>query len=458
MVITRFAPSPTGYLHIGGARTALFNYLFTKHHGGQFHLRIEDTDRERSTQGAINAIIDGLDWLQLHHDGEIIYQFSRMMRHSEIAHELVRKGRAYYCYASTQELEEFRQKQDANKSFAKYESPWRDASNVKIPDNIKPVVRLKMPKTGEFTINDKVQGKITVQNKELDDMVLLRADGTPTYMLSVVVDDHDMNISHIIRGSDHLTNAFRQSALYHAMDWQLPEFAHIPLIHGPDGAKLSKRHGALGVDAYRDMGYLPEAVNNYILRLGWGHGDNEIISRDQAIAWFDLDAVGKAASCFDFTKLENLNGHYIASADNQYLCAEILKIKPNLPQNLLLNAMNALKSRAKTLNQLAENAKFLGDAPKFPLEDAKLQTTLNREFLTIAMEILAIAPDWHHDKLYEFFKEQCQTRQVNLGKIANGARVALSGMAASPGFFELCEIFGKDITQKRLNQALNSAI
>ena len=310
-VVTRFAPSPTGYLHIGGARTALFNWLFARHHGGKYLLRIEDTDRARSTEPAIAAILDGLSWLGLPWDGEVTYQFARAARHAEVAGQMLAAGNAYHCYASPQELDEMRAAQKAAGKPMRYDGRWRDRDAKDAPAGIKPVVRLKAPQTGQTVINDAVQGEVTVENAQLDDMILLRADGTPTYMLAVVVDDHDMAVTHVIRGDDHLNNAFRQLQIIRAMGWPEPVYAHIPLIHGPDGAKLSKRHGALGVDAYRDMGFLPAPLRNYLLRLGWGHGDDEIISTEQAIEWFDLAGVGRSASRFDLAKLTNLNAHYL---------------------------------------------------------------------------------------------------------------------------------------------------
>ena len=310
-VTVRFAPSPTGFLHIGGARTALFNWLFARHHGGNFRLRIEDTDRVRSTPEAVEAIIDGLEWLGLDWDGEIVYQFARAARHAEVARQLLAAGHAYYCCCTPAELEAMREQARAEKRSVRYDGTWRDRDPAERPPGVAPAIRLKAPQTGATTIHDHVQGEVTVANDELDDLIILRGDGTPTYNLSVVVDDHDMGVTHVIRGDDHLNNAFRQTQIYRALDWPVPEFAHVPLIHGPDGAKLSKRHGALGVDAYREMGYLPEALRNYLLRLGWSHGDDEIISTEEAIRWFDLDAVGRAPARFDFAKLGNLNGHYI---------------------------------------------------------------------------------------------------------------------------------------------------
>ncbi len=323
-VVCRFAPSPTGFLHIGGARTALFNWLFARHHGGQFRLRIEDTDRARSTPEAMAAILDGMKWLELDWDGEVVYQFSRAQRHAEVARKLLEEGKAYHCYCSPEELEEMRAKAKAAGKPMRYDGRWRDRDPKEAPPGVKPVVRLKARQTGQTVIHDKVQGDVVIGNDQLDDMVLLRADGTPVYMLSVVVDDHDMGVTHVIRGDDHLNNAARQMQLIEALGWPVPVYAHIPLIHGPDGAKLSKRHGALGVDAYRDMGYLPEALRNYLLRLGWSHGDAEIISTKQAIEWFDLDAVGRSAARFDFAKLGNLNGHYLREADDARLVGLVL--------------------------------------------------------------------------------------------------------------------------------------
>ncbi|MBC7135504.1 MAG: glutamate--tRNA ligase, partial [Oceanibaculum nanhaiense] len=323
-VVTRFAPSPTGFLHIGGGRTALFNWLYARHTGGKFLLRIEDTDRARSTEDAVQAIFDGLKWLGLDWDDEAVMQFARAGRHAEVAHELLAQGKAYRCYASPEELTAMREQAKAEGRPVRYDGRWRDRPDSDAPAGVAPVIRLKAPQTGQTIIQDMVQGEVTVANEQLDDFVLLRGDGTPTYMLSVVVDDHDMGITHVIRGDDHLNNAFRQTQLYQAMGWDVPHFAHIPLIHGPDGAKLSKRHGALGVEAYRDMGFLPEAMRNYLLRLGWGHGDEEIIPTDKAIEWFDLDAVGRSASRFDMAKLENLNAHYLREADDTRLATLIL--------------------------------------------------------------------------------------------------------------------------------------
>jgi glutamyl-tRNA synthetase len=383
-VVTRFAPSPTGYLHIGGARTALFNWLYARHHGGRFLLRIEDTDRQRSTQAAIDAIIDGLSWLGLEWDGEVVHQFARAGRHAEVARQLLAEGKAYHCYCTPAELEAMREAQRAAGLTMRYDGRWRDRDPATAPKDVAPVIRLKMPQTGETIVQDKVQGEVRVANEQLDDMVLLRADGTPVYMLSVVVDDHDMEITQVIRGDDHLTNTFRQVQLYDAMGWPKPAFAHVPMIHGPDGAKLSKRHGALGAEAYRDMGYLPEALRNYLLRLGWAHGNDEIISTEQAIAWFGLDGVGRSPARFDLAKLNNLNGHYMRAAESNRLLSLILpRIAKRLgaapdaeAQARLAAGMEGLKARAETLEQLADNAQFYVRPRPLPLEEkaAKLLT------------------------------------------------------------------------------------
>ena len=361
-VVTRFAPSPTGFLHIGGARTALFNWLFSRHHGGKYLLRIEDTDRKRSTQEAIDAILDGLQWLGLAADEEPLFQSTRLDRHADIARQLLADGKAYHCYCTPEELAAMRETAKAEGRSMRYDGRWRDRDPSDAPTDIPPVVRFRAPQTGETILNDTVQGDVTVANDQLDDMVLLRADGTPTYMLSVVVDDHDMGITHAIRGDDHLTNAFRQTQLFLALGWQPPVYGHMPLIHGADGAKMSKRHGALGVDAYRDMGYLPEALLNYLLRLGWSHGDDEIISREQAVEWFDIADVNRGAARFDFDKLSSLNAHYIKASDNEHL---VDLIGPGIEKALgattditartrLTDGMNSLKDRAKTLNELID--------------------------------------------------------------------------------------------------------
>jgi glutamyl-tRNA synthetase len=451
-VITRFAPSPTGFLHIGGARTALFNWLYAKHHNGTFLLRIEDTDRKRSTQEAIDAIIQGMGWLGLDWEGEPIFQFARAARHAEVAHELLAKDKAYKCYTTQAELDEFR----AKNPNAKFRSPWRDGGTP--PADGKPVIRIKAPLEGAVTVNDMVKDEATVTASELDDMVLLRADGTPTYMLAVVVDDHDMGVTDVIRGDDHFTNTFRQLMIYDAMGWRAPKFAHVPMINGPDGAKLSKRHGALGVQEYEKMGYLPEALRNYLLRLGWSHGDEEIISTQQAIEWFNLDAVGKSPSRFDFTKLENLNGHYMREADNKRLVDLILPQLGNVDdegKTRLLKGMDGLKARAKTLVELAESAAFY--VAKRPLVfDPKAKDLLEkggRDIINTLLPKLEAQADFSHTAIEQICREVAEATGQKLGGIAQPLRAALSGKTVSPGVFEVMEILGKNETLNRLRDA-----
>ncbi len=449
--VTRFAPSPTGYLHIGSARTALFNWLYAKHTGGKFLLRIEDTDRARSTEPAIAAILQSMKWLGLEWDGEEVYQFARTPRHAEIAHELVKRGNAFYCYTTAAELEEFRSKNPNTK----FRSPYRDG-NKPAPEGVPYAIRIKAPSEGETIVHDKVQGTVAVKNSELDDMVLLRSDGTPTYMLAVVVDDHDMGVTQIIRGDDHFTNSFRQLMIYQAMGWTAPEFAHIPLIHGADGAKLSKRHGAMGAHEYEKMGYLPEALCNYLLRLGWAHGDDEIISRAQAIEWFDLDSVGKSPSRFDFAKLENLNGHYIREADDTRLLDLIVASGQwsvnSAEKNLLLKAMKGLKQRAKTIVELADNAAFYIAARPIKLDD-KSKDVIAKGGLDIIKGILPELEawdDWNHDALQQLCKSYGEKIGQKLGNIAQPLRCALSGKTTSPSLFEIMELLGKEETLGRL--------
>jgi glutamyl-tRNA synthetase len=452
-VVTRFAPSPTGFLHIGGARTALFNWLFARHHGGKFLLRIEDTDRARSTTEAIDAILDGMRWLGLDWDGHEYYQSQFEARHAEIARKMLDRGHAYRCYMTQEELAAQREKAQAERTPFRIASPWRDVSE---PQGDKPfVIRLKAPREGETVIDDRVQGRVTVQNAELDDFVLLRSDGTPTYMLAVVVDDHDMGVTHIIRGDDHLNNAFRQLAIIRAMGFDEPVYAHVPLIHGPDGAKLSKRHGALGVDAYRDeLGMLPEAVGNYLLRLGWGHGDDEIITRDQAIEWFDLDHVGKSPSRFDFKKLENLNGHYIREADDARL-AELVAPRLGLDgaqQRLLVAAMPELKARAHTLNELAEGAAFLFAARPLTIEPgaAAHLTDEARALLAAAHAALGALAEWDAGSVEAAIRDVAERSGVKLGKLAQPLRVALTGRTTSPGIFDVLALLGRDESLARV--------
>ncbi len=451
-VVTRFAPSPTGYLHIGGARTALFNWLFARHYGGKFLLRIEDTDRARSTTEAIDAILDGMRWLELDWDGHEYYQSQFWARHAEIAHKMLERGHAYRCWMSQEELATQREQAAKERRPFRIVSPWRDRSD----EGDGPfVIRLKAPCDGETVIDDKVQGRVTVQNAEIDDFVLLRSDGTPTYMLAVVVDDHDMGVTHVIRGDDHLNNAFRQLAIIRAMGWPEPVYAHVPLIHGPDGAKLSKRHGALGVDAYRDeLGMLPEAVSNYLLRLGWGHGDDEIISREQATEWFDLDHVGKSPSRFDFKKLENLNGHYIREADDKRL-AELVAPRLGISGgdlDLLVRAMPELKARAHTILELAEGARFLFAARPLDIDAAAaaLLTDDARALLAAAHNKLVAIAKWDGESLEAAIREVAEERDVKLGKLAQPLRAALTGRTTSPGIFDVLALLGKDESLARI--------
>ena len=451
-IVTRFAPSPTGYLHIGGARTALFNWLFAKHHGGKFLLRIEDTDKVRSTKEAIDAILDGMRWLGLDWDGHEYYQSQFWARHAEIAHRMLERGQAYRCYMTQEELVAQREAAQRERRPFRIESPWREVSE----EGDKPfVIRLKAPHEGETVIDDCVQGRVTVQNVEIDDFVLLRSDGTPTYMLAVVVDDHDMGVTHVIRGDDHLNNAFRQLAIIRAMGWPEPTYAHVPLIHGPDGAKLSKRHGALGVDAYRDeLGFLPEAVVNYLLRLGWGHGDDEIISREQAIEWFDLDHVGKSPSRFDFKKLENLNGHYIREADDQRL-ADLVAPRLGLSaaqKPLLAEAMPELKTRANTLIELADGAQFLFARRPLDVDDAAaaLLGADASALLKAAHDALAALADWDRGSLEAAIREVAEASGVKLGKLAQPLRAALTGRTTSPGIFDVLALLGRSESLARI--------
>ncbi|MFL6724008.1 MAG: glutamate--tRNA ligase [Sphingomicrobium sp.] len=459
-VVTRFAPSPTGYLHIGGARTALFNWLFARHHGGKYLLRIEDTDKVRSTKEAIDAILDGLNWLGISGDGEPYFQSQFEKRHAEVAYQLLERGAAYRCYMTQQELAEARERSQAERRPFRINSPWRERTDW--PADQPYVIRIKAPTDGETLIDDLVQGQVTVANAEIDDFILLRSDGSPTYMLAVVVDDFDMGVTHVIRGDDHLNNAFRQLAIIRAMEWPVPTYAHVPLIHGYDGAKLSKRHGALGVDAYRDeLGILPEALFNYLLRLGWGHGDDEIISRDQAVEWFDVNHVGKSPSRFDLKKLENLNGHYIREAEDARL-ATLISPKFGLSYEelpLLIRAMPELKARAHNLNELAEGAEFLfADRPLKP--DDKASALLNdeaRSHLALAHAALAAAPKWEHDALDAAVREVAESNSLKLGKLAQPLRAALTGKTTSPGIFDVLVLLGKDESLARIADQMPKA-
>lgn len=457
-VITRFAPSPTGYLHIGGARTALFNWLYAKAKGGKFLLRIEDTDRARSTQGAIEAIIVGLKWLQIDWDGEPVYQFSRAARHREAAERLLAGGKAYRCYCTPEELQAMRERARAEGRPPGYDGAWRDRDPGEAPPGIAPAIRLKTPREGETVIEDRVQGRVVFANKDLDDLVLLRSDGTPTYMLSVVVDDHDMGVTHVIRGDDHLTNAGRQAQIYTALGWDVPIFAHLPLIHGPDGAKLSKRHGALGVEAYRAMGYLPATMRNYLARLGWSHGDDEIFTTAQMIEWFDLDAVGRSPARLDFAKLDNLNGHYIRAAGDAELVRQIRAILPEVAQardlaghidemgwRKLAMAMPGLKERAKTLVELIDNARFLFAARPLALDD-KAKGFLDGEakhHLSALLARFERLETWIPASLEAAVRRYSDEKQIKLGRIAQPLRAALTGRAVSPGIFDVLYVLGR---------------
>jgi glutamyl-tRNA synthetase len=464
-VVTRFAPSPTGFLHIGGARTALFNWLYARHHGGVFRLRIEDTDRARSSPEAIEAILDGLRWLGLDWDDDVVYQSARATRHVEVARDLLARGCAYHCYCSAEELAEMREA--ARKAGKKklYDGRWRDRDPAQAPPGVAPVVRFKAPQDGETVIDDAVQGRVRIDNAQLDDMVLLRANGTPTYMLSVVVDDHDMNITRVIRGDDHLTNAFRQTRLYLSLGWTPPGFAHIPLIHGPDGAKLSKRHGALGIEAYREMGYLPEALVNYLLRLGWSHGDDEIIAVDQAIAWFDLDGVGRAPARLDFDRMTSLNAHYIRAAADERLLA---LIRPLLEARIggplsaaaearLAKGLGAVKQRAKSTLELADSAAFYVQSRPIPIDDkaARLLGDEGCAALRAMRPALAALDDWSEPAIEAALRALAENSGVKLGKLAQPLRAALTGATASPGIFEVAAILGRDETLGRIDDALD---
>jgi glutamyl-tRNA synthetase len=464
-VVTRFAPSPTGFLHIGGARTALFNWLYAKRHGGRMMLRIEDTDRERSTQAAIDAIIDGMKWLGLDWDGEIVYQFSRAPRHREVAEALLAQGKAYRCYATAQELEEMRELARAEKRPPRYDGRWRDRDPAEAPTGAPFVVRLKSPLDGETVIEDAVQGKVVFPNKDIDDFVLLRSDGTPTYMLAVVVDDHDMGVTQIIRGDDHLTNAARQKHIYEAMGWETPAFAHIPLIHGPDGAKLSKRHGALGVDAYRAMGYLPAALRNYLVRLGWSQGDKEFFALPEMIAAFDLAQVHRSPARFDFAKLENMNGHYLRDTPDDELFAILLDTLPYLDgggavlaalderkRAQLRAALPGLKARAKTLNELVDGAAFLFVQRPLALDDkaAKLLSPEAKARLGALGPKLAALPDWTAATTEAVVRDLSVEQGVKLGDLAQPLRAALTGRSTSPGIFDVLEILGREESLGRI--------
>ena len=469
-VVTRFAPSPTGFLHIGGGRTALFNWLYARRYGGKMLLRIEDTDRERSTAAAIAAIIDGLTWLGLTWDGEIVFQFSRAARHRQIAEQLLAAGKAYRCYTSPEELTEMREAARREGRSKLYDGRWRDRDPSEAPPGVKPVIRLRAPLTGEIVIEDQVQGRVVWQNSDLDDLVLLRSDGNPTYMLAVVVDDHDMNVTHIIRGDDHLTNGARQKHIYEALGWNVPIMAHIPLIHGPDGSKLSKRHGALGVDAYRAMGYLPAAMRNYLVRLGWAHGDQEIFSTEEMIAAFDLPQIGRSPARFDFAKLESLNGHYIRASADADLIAAIEGLLPHIAggqelaskmtpalRGKLLMAMPGLKERAKTLVELFDATRFLWASRPLDLNDqAKVLLTPEAKTVTAALlpELAAIA-EWTPAAIETVVRGYAERAGFKLGAVAQPLRAALTGRTTSPPIFDVLAVLGKDESLARLRDQID---
>jgi glutamyl-tRNA synthetase len=464
-VVTRFAPSPTGYLHIGGARTALFNWLYARHTGGKFLLRIEDTDRERSTEPAIKAILDGLAWLELNWDGEPIFQFSRAQRHREVAEQLLADGKAYRCYATPEELTEMREAAKKAGRSKLYDGRWRDRDPTEAPSGIKPVIRLKLPLDGETVIEDRVQGRVVWRNADLDDMIILRSDGTPVYNHAVVVDDHDMGVTHVIRGVDHLTNSARQVQIYKAMGWDVPIFAHVPLIHGPDGAKLSKRHGALGIEAYRAMGLLPAALRNYLARLGWSHGDDEIFSTKQAVAWFDIDDINKSPGRLDFAKLADVNSHYIRQASDDELIRRIRDLLPELEDGVAITAkidkagwdrfaksLPSLKERAKTLKELIEGAGYLlSERPLSPDEKAaKLLDAEGRASLAKLLPQLEAAADWQVPTLEGLVRAFADQTGQKLGKVAQPLRAALTGRTVSPPVFDVMAVLGREEALARI--------
>jgi glutamyl-tRNA synthetase len=472
-VVTRFAPSPTGFLHIGGARTALFNWLYARGRGGKMLLRIEDTDRERSTEAAVAAILDGLAWLGITWDGAAISQFSRAARHREVAEALLAAGKAYHCYATPAELAEMREAARREGRAKLYDGRWRDRDPKEAPPGIEPVIRLKAPTEGETVVEDQVQGRVVWQNKDLDDIVLLRSDKTPTYMLAVVVDDHDMAVTHVIRGDDHLTNAARQTQIYAALGWQAPLWAHVPLLHGPDGAKLSKRHGALGIDAYRAMGYLPAAMRNYLVRLGWSHGDQEIFSTAEMVAAFDLPQIGRSPARFDYAKLESLNGHYIRQTPDAELLAETERVLPHIAggeelaarldaelRRKLLAAMPGLKERAKTLVELVDSARFLYARRPIRLDEraAALLTPEARAMIAALLPVLETVEPWTQPRLEAAVRGFAEARGARLGSIAQPLRAALTGRITSPGIFDVLDVLGKAESLARLRDQAQQSV
>ncbi|WP_419911690.1 glutamate--tRNA ligase [Hoeflea sp.] len=469
-VITRFAPSPTGFLHIGGARTALFNWLYARNRGGKMLLRIEDTDRSRYSEEAVAAIQDGLDWLGLSWDGEAISQYERVERHREVAQQLLDAGKAYKCFATPQELEEMRENARAEGRPPRYDGRWRDRDPSNAPADAVPAIRIKAPLQGATVVADKVQGEVSFPNDDLDDFIILRSDGNPTYMLAVVVDDHDMAVTDIIRGDDHLTNAARQTIIYEAMGWPVPNMAHIPLIHGPDGAKLSKRHGALGAEAYRAMGYLPEALCNYLVRLGWSHGDDEIISMKQMIEWFDIAHINKGAARFDIKKLEAINAHYVRHSDDGDLVRDLVNFLPymeggaffeqRLTEDItgkLKTAMPGLKERARTLVDLADGARFLFAERPLENEEKAEQILVDggRDVLRLLLPQLETVADWDVERLETVIRAFADARELKLGKVAQPLRAALTGRTTSPGVFDVIAVLGREEALGRIRDQLD---
>ena len=467
--VVRFAPSPTGFLHIGGARTALFNWLYAKAKGGAFLLRIEDTDRKRNSPEAVAAILDGLRWLELDWDGEPVSQYACAQRHVEIANDMLARSEAYKCFLTSEELGDMRAKADEEKRPFKLQSPWRDRDPSEAPAGIPFVIRLRAADEGTTVVADGVQGDVSFPNKDLDDLILVRSDGSPTYNLAVVVDDHDMGITDVIRGVDHLSNAARQSQIYKAMNWEIPRWAHVPLIHGSDGAKLSKRHGALGVEAYRDMGYLPDALRNYLVRLGWSHGDDEIISTHDMIQWFDTDGIGKSAARFDFAKLEALNGHYIRHTDDVEIVERIEQMLPHQEggdlllskldtraREKLVTSMPGLKERAKTLVELVEGANYLFCNRPLTL-NSKAQKLLNEESLAVLGRLvtsLDLVDDWTSTVLEDVVRTFVSDNDLKLGAVAQPLRAAVTGSTSSPPIFDVMAVLGRDEVLGRLRDQL----
>lgn len=459
-VVTRFPPSPTGYMHIGTARTALFNWLYARKHGGRMLFRVEDTDRKRHNEDAVSALIEAMKWLELDWDGDIVSQYANRERHAEVARQLLESGMAYYCYASPEELEAMRESAKEEGRITFYDRRWRDCEDA-APSDRAPVIRIKAPLDGKTTLHDQVQGDVTLNNEQLDDFIILRSDGTPTYMLSVVVDDHDMGVTHVIRGDDHLNNTFRQNIIYDALGWEKPIYAHLPLILGPDGAKMSKRHGAASVEEYKDKGYLPAALRNYLLRLGWSHGDDEIISDAQAREWFDLSGCNKAAARFDFDKLESLNAHYIRETDDKALldmARDKYKTLSGQPlsetaEGYIMACMEELKSRAKTLNQLVEESVFFNLDSATPDENA-VEILSGEEAKAVLKNIpanLATIDDWKTESVMEICKAYAKENLGGkLGKVGMPLRAKITGRSASPGIFHVMGILGKEETIRRL--------